>query len=101
MLDASLDDAYINDFIQTKRNRLNPDRVWLARHADILKLKEIEVPGAPMLLGSLQSGSNLYYTALHAKEAAIIAFSFGDFSPAVALRIASREWWEARRGSIL
>lgn len=99
MLDASLEDAFISDFIQTKRNRLNPDRVWLARNADILKLTEIEVPSAPMLLGSLRSGSTYYHTALHAKEAAIIAFSFKDFSPAVALRIASREWWEGNFGT--
>lgn len=98
MPNPSLDDPYINDFIQTERNRLNPDRVWMIRGADILQLGEAEPPNAPILLGSFRPGYNHYYTALHVREAAIMAFRLADFTPAIALRIASREWWEENFG---
>lgn len=88
------DAAYFNEILQTSRNRLAPDRVWVSHRDSIQNLPEVTTSHPPMMLGHFRTLDAEYCTALNVQVGAIVAFPFRDFSPKIALRIASREWWE-------
>lgn len=99
MSTVSPDAAYFAEFLQTSPNRLAPDRVWVSRNDEIFTLPEITEPVPPMMLGHIRTLHTEYCTALNAQSRAIVAFPFRDLSPKIALRIASRAWWEECFGS--
>lgn len=99
MFAPSDEEAYFDECFQTSPNRLAPDRVWLVRGHGILHLSEITGANPPIMLGRHRGHVGAMFTALHLEEAAIVAFTLADFTPAVALRIASRGWWEAHFGA--
>ncbi|WP_445784601.1 AAA family ATPase, partial [Sphingorhabdus sp.] len=74
---------------QTTPNRLAPDRVWVVPGEDIHDLPETNF-SPPLLLGY---GDGVYYL-LHHEIPAIMAFELDSFTPAMALRFATREYWE-------
>lgn len=78
---------------ETGPNRLSPDRVWAVQGEAILALSEAKST-PPTLLG--YQGSLSF--AKHPESPAIIVFDVYSFSPAVALRIAPREYWERNFG---
>lgn len=93
------EEIYFDQLLETSPNRLAPDRVWLARGDDILELPEANGFIPPMMLGSFSAHYTCYFAALHPQSAAIISYTFQDFSPAIALRISSRKWWEEHFGA--
>lgn len=98
MLSPLSEDGYFDELLETSSNRLAPDRVWVARGDAILKLPEAEGFSPPMMLGNFSAHYTGYYTALHPQSAAIVSYTFENFSPAIALRISSRQWWEEHFG---
>ena len=82
------------DAFEIRPNRFSADRVWAVHGDAILSLHEAK-HGPPVLLGFW--GRCCF--ALHPESPAIIVYDSEDFSPAVALRIAPRAYWEQNFGT--
>lgn len=78
---------------QTVPNRLAPERLWLASGEKINLLSETST--MEVVLGGYD---HQRYVALHPESSALVAFTSDSFNPSVALRIASRKFWEAAFG---
>lgn len=85
---SSFNDGFYQIY-QTTPNRLAPDRVWVVPGEGIHDLPETNF-SPPLLLGD---GDGVCYL-LHHEMPAIMAFEFDSFTPAMALRFATREYWE-------
>lgn len=78
---------------RTSKNRFAPDRVWIATGPKIL-----ELPETRSMEVHLAGYDNQLYGALHVESRAIVLFRLDEFRPEIALRIASREFWETHYG---
>lgn len=85
---SSFNDEFYQMY-QTTPNRLAPDRVWVVPGEGIHDLPETNF-SPPLLLGY---DHGVYYL-LHHEIPAIMAFESDSFTPAMALRFATREYWE-------
>lgn len=88
-----LDGLSFVEVFETRPNRLAPDRVWAVEGDAILELPEASC-GPPILLGYW--GRSCF--ALHPDCPAVIVYEMDTFSPAVALRLAPRIFWEQSFG---
>lgn len=93
MKDFDLNGRTFEEVFETGPNRLSPDRVWAVEGEAILALSEAK-SSPPILLGCKGSSS----FALHPESAAVIVYDIDSFLPAMALRIAPREYWERNFG---
>ena len=88
-----LDGLSFDEAFETRPNRLAPDRVWAVQGEGILELPEAR-SAPPILLGYGKCGC----CALHPDSPAVVVFDRDSFSPAVALRLAPRAFWEETFG---
>ena len=93
MTPYDLEGMAFDECFEIRPNRLDPDRVWAVYGDDILQLPEAKF-SPPMLLGYW----HLLSFALHPDLPAIIVFDNKSFSPAVALRLAPRRFWQENFG---
>ena len=93
MFDIQPEQSEDFSFYQTRPNRLEPERVWVARGENIFNLPDSE-SWTVMLAGY----DRQCYAALNSESCALVLYTTENFSPTVALKLASREYWATHFG---
>ena len=91
-MQPDLDDEFA--LHQTVPNRLEPERVWIARGEKIFNLPDSE-SWVVMLAGY----DRQRYAALNSESCALVLFTTDSFSPSMALKLANREYWVTHFGA--